>query len=280
MVICMNDFTRVERIIHFLEERQEEQPALAELADVAGLSPSHLHRMFHRWAGITPKDFLQLLTLEQAKERLRASTSILETSLAVGLSGPSRLHDLFVTLEGVTPGEFKAGGKGLEIAWGLAEGIFGWCTLGWTSRGLCHLGFLDQKVVEDVPEVLRRGWPAAGFVRNDEEAAAWCRRVFSPPTDKGEPLRVYVRGSQFQVQVWRALLCIPEGRVATYGRIAEAVGRPRASRAVGTACGTNPVAWLIPCHRVIHGTGAVNGYRWGAAKKKALLVWEAARAAG
>ena len=269
----MNDFERVARVIRQMDRAHDTQPPLEELAASAGLSASHFHRLFHRWAGVTPKDFLQCLTAQFAKTRLRASSSVLDAALASGLSGPSRLHDLFVTLEAATPGEWKARGAGLRVHWGNAHTPFGPATLGWTPRGICHLAFGEEASTE--PPELTENWVCAERTRDDAAAQRQCDAMFAGGESRGRTLRALVAGTKFQVKVWRALLRIPPGCVATYGQVARAIGSDKAVRAVGTACGMNPVAFLIPCHRVIRETGVVHGYRWGADRKRALLGWEA-----
>jgi AraC family transcriptional regulator, regulatory protein of adaptative response / methylated-DNA-[protein]-cysteine methyltransferase len=271
----MNDYARVEKVIRFLDENHPAQPSLADLAGACGLSESHFHRLFHRWAGATPKDFIQCLTVEHALRRLRESASVLDAALDAGLSGPGRLHDLLVTIEAATPGEIKSGGSGMTIEWGMAATPFGNCTLGWNPRGICHLAFHDTDSIMTAPPELRAGWPNATLHRNDREAARRARIIFDPDARSAAPLRAFVRGTPFQLKVWRALLRIPEGRIASYRTIATAIGQPTATRAVGTACGSNPIGYLIPCHRVIRETGIVQGYRWGHARKQALLAREA-----
>ena len=274
----MNDFERVAAAIRYLDKHQATQPGLGELASAAGLSESHFHRLFRRWAGVTPKDFLQCLTAEHAKGRLRDSVSVLESALEAGLSGPGRLHDLLICLEAASPGEIRSGGEGLRIEWGLAETPFGICSIGWSLRGICHLAFDETPTLTGLPSRLRKDWPAAEFLRNDRGAARLVKEVFNGTQKRGalgSSLRAFVRGTPFQVQVWRALLKIPEGSLATYRWAAGAVGSPKACRAVGAACGANPVAYLIPCHRVIRETGVVDGYRWGTHRKKAMLGREA-----
>lgn len=270
----MNDYARIEKVIRHLEANHRAQPSLAELAETCELSESHFHRLFHRWAGATPKDFLQCLTVEHAKQRLRDSASVLDAALDAGLSGPGRLHDLLVTIEAATPGEVKSGGSGLLIEWGAVESPFGLCTIGWTSRGICHLVFHDGEV-NDPPTELSAAWPNATLKRNDEAAAGQAAIVFDPRARGSTPLATFVRGTPFQIKVWRALLRIPEGNLASYRSIARAIGHAEATRAVGTACGANPVGYLIPCHRVIRETGIVQGYRWGHTRKQALLAKEA-----
>lgn len=270
----MDDFARIAAVIRHLDGHHDEQPSLRELAAVAGLGESHFHRLFRRWAGVTPKDFLQCLTLEHAKRRLADSVSVLDAALDAGLSGPGRLHDLFVTLEAASPGEYKSGGRGVVVRWGFVESPFGACSLGWTDRGICHLAFHDEEGA-GLPPGLRRVRPHADFRRDDQGARERARAIFRKDATASAPLKVFVRGTPFQVRVWRALLCIPDGAVASYGRIARGIESAGATRAVGTACGANPVAWLIPCHRVIRETGLVEGYRWGTVRKKAMLAREA-----
>ncbi len=269
----MNDYERIAGVIRSLDEHHGAQPSLGVLAGQAGLSESHFHRLFHRWAGVTPKDFLPCLTVEFAKARLRESADVLDASLESGLSGPGRPHDLMVTLEAASPGEFKNGGAGLNLRWGLAESPFGSCSLGWTARGLCHLAFGNFPTGIDAPAELKAQWPAAELGRSDREARTRAKEIFSPGPEKN-PLRAFVRGTPFQIKVWRALLQIPPGCLASYGRIAQAIGAPAATRAVGTACGHNAIAFLIPCHRVIRETGIVQGYRWGTTRKRAILALE------
>ncbi len=269
----MSDYERIEAIIRYLDDKHASQPAIPELAAIAGLSSSHFHRLFKRWAGISPKDFLQCLTLEHARRCLESS-SVLDAALDAGLSGPGRLHDLCVSIEAASPGEVKSGGAGIRVEWGAAESPFGLCSLGWNNRGICHLAFHEQ--APDFPVDLIGSWPAADFVRKDKEAARRIGGIFSATDAARFP--AFVSGSIFQLKVWRALIKVPEGSLATYSRIACLIGRPGAARAVGAACGSNPVAWLIPCHRVILETGIVKGYHWGAERKKAMLAWEGARA--
>lgn len=272
----MNDFERIARVIRYLDEHHVLQPDLHRLAGVAGLSEFHFHRLFHRWAGITPKDFLQCLTLEHARQQLRDSATVLATAINSGLSGPGRLHDLLVTLEAATPGECKSGGLNMEISWGEAESPFGLCSIAWNSRGICHLAFHDQPLEDRAPEELLNDWPNAHFCHNPRQASRQAGIVFRSERAPQQPLKAFVRGTAFQLKVWRALVRIPEGTLASYGALAKALGDPQAARAVGTACGANPIAYLIPCHRVIRETGIVRGYRWGTDRKRILLAREAA----
>lgn len=270
----VNDFDRIAKVIRYLDENHTGQPPLRDLAAASGLSPAHFHRLFRRWAGVTPKDFLQCLTVEHAKRCLRESASVLDTALTTGLSGPGRLHDLLVTLEAASPGEFKNRGRGLTIEWGLAASPFGWCSLGWNTRGICHLAFHETNRSNATPPELRANWPAAELRRNDRGAQAQAKIIFNSERPASGALKAFVRGTPFQLKVWRALLQIPAGCVASYGSIAAAIGEPSAARAVGTACGSNSIAFLIPCHRVIRETGIVQGYRWGHTRKRALIAWE------
>ena len=262
----MNDYARIAEVIGYLDENRGMQPSLDELAARVGLSPSRFHRLFSAWAGVTPKNFLKCLTVEDAKRRLREGEAVLDAAIGAGLSGPGRLHDLCVTLEAASPGEIKTGGDGLRITYGFAETPFGDCLLAECDRGVCWIEFTDD---EDLSGI-RGEWFGALLERDDGCADRLAASVFS---DGGERagLKGFVRGSALQVQVWRALLRIPEGNLVSYGALAEAIGRPGAARAVGTAVGGNPLAYLIPCHRVIRGTGVVGDYRWGRSRKRAML---------
>jgi AraC family transcriptional regulator of adaptative response/methylated-DNA-[protein]-cysteine methyltransferase len=266
----MSDYERIAAVIRHLDGNHVSQPSVSELAGAAGLSISHFHRLFKRWAGVTPKDFLQCVTLEHARSRLHASRSVLDAALDAGLSGPGRLHDLFVSIEAASPGEVKSGGAGMQVEWGFAESPFGMCSVGWGRRGVCHLAFHDR--ASGFPDALRGRWPNAHFVRNNQAAKKWIGKIFVKRT--GDRIPAFLRGTAFQLKVWRALLLIPGGSVTTYSRIASAIGNPGALRAVGSACGANPVAWLIPCHRVIRETGVVSGYRWGNERKRSMLAME------
>ena len=273
----MNDYERIAQLIRLLDARHDAQLSLEEMAAVAGVSESHFHRLFRRWAGVTPKDFLQCLTAQFAKERLRDSASVLETALEAGLSGPGRLHDLMVTLEAASPGEWKSQGAGARIHWGVSDTPFGSCSIGWNTRGICHLAFLDSVCGNDEPAELKTDWAAAELIRDDRHAQRRCDQLFNRNPGSSKQLSALVQGTPFQVKVWRALLRIPPGCLTSYGWIAQAIGEPRAVRAVGSACGQNPVAYLIPCHRVIRETGIVQGYRWGAERKRAIVAWETAQ---
>ncbi|MDH3229827.1 MAG: bifunctional helix-turn-helix domain-containing protein/methylated-DNA--[protein]-cysteine S-methyltransferase [Alphaproteobacteria bacterium] len=258
------------------------QPSLADLSAHVGLSEYYFQRMFIRWVGVSPKKFLQHLTLAEAKRRLRESASVLDAAYDAGLSGPGRLHDLFVTFEAMTPGEYKARGQGLTIRYGYHETPFGECLLMATERGVCGLGFIAGDAREAAYAKLSRGWERAQFVQDDVAVADIVPRMFAKPGQptSGDlpPIRLLLRGSRFQLKVWQALLEIPQGGLTTYQDIAHRIGLPAASRAVGNANGANPISWLIPCHRVIRKSGELGGYGWGLGRKVAMIGWEAARA--
>jgi AraC family transcriptional regulator of adaptative response/methylated-DNA-[protein]-cysteine methyltransferase len=279
------DFARIERALNYIRENFRDQPSLDDIAGAAALSPFHFQRLFTRWAGVSPKQFLGYLTLEHAKKSLDRAESVLDAAYDAGLSGPSRLHDLFVGYEGVTPGAYKALGDGLEIAWGRHTGLFGDFVVAATPRGICALQFFDpadQAAPDAALADIRRRYPGARFRQAQDETWALCEAVFGPSRgDPGRPLRLWYRGTNFQIRVWQALLAIPPGALVTYGDIARAIGQPTAARAVGTAVGANPIGLLIPCHRVIReGNLFETDYRWGPARKLALIGWEQAQADG
>jgi AraC family transcriptional regulator of adaptative response/methylated-DNA-[protein]-cysteine methyltransferase len=268
----VNDFERIARVIDFLDQRFQEQPSLSELAKRAGLSESHFHRLFTTWAGVTPKDFLQCLTLTHAREALRRGASVLDAAVEAGLSGPGRLHDLCVSLEAASPGELKARGAGGVVRYGFAETPFGKWLCAENERGICYLEFSSDT------EGLKKEWGAARLLRDDARAEQLTQQIFSDQKATGkERFRAFVRGTEFQVRVWRALLRIPAGSLVSYGQVAQAIGKPTASRAVGAAIGANALAYLIPCHRVIRETGVIGDYRWGSARKRAIIGWEVNR---
>lgn len=279
------DYATVRRAIAYLSEHRREQPALGAVAAEVGLSEAHFQRLFRRWAGLSPKQFVQALTLDHARALLRDSASVLDAALEVGLSGPGRLHDLFVAHEAMSPGEFKAGGAGLDIAYGFHDSPFGEALIMVTPRGLCGLAFADTAA--ERPPVLaemRARWPKATYREAPEKTGAFAARIFEPARWRAEtPLRVVLIGTDFELRVWQTLLHIPLGAAASYGDIACRLGRPRAARAIGAAVGRNPVAFVVPCHRVLGRSGALTGYHWGLTRKRAIIGWEAglaARAAG
>ena len=273
------DYALVAQAIRYIENHRREQPELAEIAAQVGLSEFHFQRLFSRWAGVSPKRFLQALTVEEARRTLTHSGSVLDAAYDTGLSGPGRLHDLFVQCQAATPGEVKSGGAGLTIRYAIQPTPFGDALIGVTERGICALSFVADGEESRAVDDLRRRWPAARLVADREEGAAIAQRIFSGATGRDEPLHLYIKGTNFQIQVWQALLRLPLGSLTTYGDLAQAIGRPSAARAVGGAVGSNAIAWLIPCHRVIRQTGVVDGYRWGSERKRAMLGWEASQAA-
>lgn len=272
------DYPRVAAAIHYLVEHQEDQPELDEVAAVAGLSPHHFQRLFTRWAGVSPKKFLKHVTLNAAKARLDASLSVMDAAFDAGLSGPSRLHDLFVTFEAVTPGEYKSRGAGIVFRYGIHPSLFGECIVVLSARGVAGFGFVTEAGRDAALAEQQLGWEQAEWIADQTATAPAAAAVLAPGADSAQPLSVLMRGTPFQIKVWEALLRIPSGTVTSYGDLAARLGRPSAARAVGTACGANRVGILIPCHRVIRETGAVTGYRWGPERKHALLAWEAAKA--
>ena len=272
----MNDYQRIADVIRYLDEHVTEQPDLATVADYAGLSPFHFHRLFSDWAAITPKDFLQCLTLSHARTLLREGRSVLESTINTGLSGPGRLHDLCVKLEAASPGELKSGGDGWSITFGFADSPFGTCLVGESPRGICHLAFVDSGDGLAELALLREHWPRADLRRDDAAARRLLKHVFQQQdsSTRKTTVRAFVRGTAFQVQVWRALLLVQPGTLVSYGQLAAALGKPAAARSVGTALGQNPLAYLIPCHRVIRETGVFSHYRWGRERKRAMAAWE------
>ncbi|HEY9646478.1 MAG TPA: methylated-DNA--[protein]-cysteine S-methyltransferase [Chroococcidiopsis sp.] len=306
-----DDYDRIARAIAFMRQHHLEQPDLAAVAQHVNLSEFHLQRLFTRWAGISPKRFLQYLTVEYAKAQIAQTKSVLDLSLEVGLSSPGRLHDLFVTVEAMSPGEFKAGGAGLQIRYGLYDSPFGWALIATTARGLCHLHFLEDS--QDTGQTgtaatdnyhtdpqtnpqrnsqtdlypsaeaiaaqqLCPAWANADLIHDPQAIAPLGEQIFTPALGAPpQPLTLWVKGTNFQLQVWRALLQVPTGSITTYQAIAQLIDRPSATRAVGNAIGQNPVAYLIPCHRVIRESGLLGGYRWGLDRKAAMLGWEASQ---
>lgn len=275
-----DDYSTVCRVIELITEDYREQPGLDEIAGRLDQSPTQLQKTFTRWAGLSPKAFLQAVTLDHAKRLLRQDElPLLETSFEVGLSGPGRLHDLFVTHEAMSPGEWKARGAGLTIRYGLHPSPFGGALVMITDRGLAGLAFTDEADGMDAFEDMSSRWPNAHYVEDREATAAYAGRIFDPKRwDPKAPLRVVLIGSDFQVRVWEALLRIPMGCAVTYSSIAEKLGQPTASRAVGAAVGRNPVSFVVPCHRALGKSGALTGYHWGLTRKRAMLGWESGKA--
>ncbi|MEM7112892.1 MAG: methylated-DNA--[protein]-cysteine S-methyltransferase [Chloroflexota bacterium] len=270
------DYNRIAQAIHYLAENFREQPTLKETADYVGLSEYHFQRLFSRWAGISPKKFAQYLTVDYAKSLLDESQSLLNVTLETGLSSPGRLHDLFVTFEAVTPGQYKSSGQGLTITYGLAPTPFGICLLAQTERGICSLQFVDEGQQDAVLADLQKRWPGAEFVEDKTAVSPTINQIFYGQANAtAAPFKLYLQGTNFQIRVWEALLKIPQGYAASYDMVATMMGQPTAVRALASAVARNPVGYLIPCHRVIRKTGAFGQYHWGETRKKALLGWEA-----
>lgn len=273
-----SDYQRIAAAIKFLRERATQQPTLEEAAAYLGLSTWHFQRLFKRYAGVSPKRFLQFLTISYAKELLRQSHSLLETSLTVGLSGTSRLHDLMISVDAMTPGEYQAQGAGLDIDYGFHPTPFGNCLIALTHRGICRLEFYDHDTTADIAQPLRDFWPQAQLEQNQSSTAEVIEDIFfTTPQARNKPLTLLLKGTNFQLNVWQALLRIPPGEIVSYGELAKLIDHPMAVRAVGTAVGNNPVSYLIPCHRVLRGDGTIGGYRWGIERKQAMLAREFAR---
>ena len=274
------DYDVVRRAIAHIKGNWRAQPEIDEIAEAAGVTPADLHHLFRRWAGLTPKAFLQALTLDSARQLLRDSASVLDASYEVGLSGPGRLHDLFVTHEAMSPGEWKSGGEGLTVWYGFHPSLFGSALVMATERGLCGLAFTDLGEERTALADMRQRWPKANYVEDSARTAPIAARIFDKNLwRKDRPLRVVLIGTDFEVRVWETLLRIPMGRATTYSDIAGNIGAPKAARAVGAAVGKNPVCFVVPCHRVIGKSGDLTGYHWGLTRKRAMLGWEAGRAA-
>jgi AraC family transcriptional regulator of adaptative response/methylated-DNA-[protein]-cysteine methyltransferase len=270
------DYQRIEKTILFIEANFRSQPTLDQIAQSLHVSRYHFDRLFKRWAGISPIQFLQFITLEYTKKRLAESKTALEASL----SGPSRLHDLFITFEAMTPGEYKKGGAGLKISYGFCDSPFGMCLLATSKRGICYLGFEVSGDRKKTRDQLCAAWPDSIFVEDSSAVCPIVNAIFENAHQKtSRPFNLQIKGTNFQINVWKALLNIPEGWVVSYQDIASHIGRPTAVRAVANAIAINPVSYLIPCHRVIANSGKIHRYRWGSPRKKALLAWEAARRA-
>lgn len=270
------DYEIVRRVIEKISLDYRDQPSLETLAAEVGETPTALQKLFTRWAGLSPKAFLQAVTLDHARRLLDEGTPLLETSFEVGMSGPGRLHDLFVTHEAMSPGDYKTRGAGLTIRYGFHLSPFGVALVMVTERGLCGLSFNDAGSERAAFEDMRSRWPNATYVEDMAATAPYAARIFDPARWRNEqPLRVVMIGTDFQLRVWQALLKIPMGKAATYGAIARDIGQPTASRAVGAAVGANPLSFVVPCHRAIGSSGALTGYHWGLTRKRAILGWEA-----
>lgn len=273
----MSDYERIAQAISFIASRVHNQPGLDEIAAHVHLSPYHFQRMFSRWAGVTPKRFLQVLTLERAKQLLSKSMPLLEVSDALGLSSGSRLYDHFVHLEAVTPGEYKLAGAGLTIEYAVHETPFGTAFIATTPRGICSFSFCEHTEIDGHLAALQKKWRHASLRENREQTQAVVQAMFGAEKKIDRPVSLYVSGTNFQISVWKALLQIPPAKVVSYSQVANAIGHPGSARAVGLAVGANPIALLIPCHRVIQQSGKLGGYHWGLTRKQAIHAWESAR---
>ncbi|MEO5326317.1 bifunctional helix-turn-helix domain-containing protein/methylated-DNA--[protein]-cysteine S-methyltransferase [Mesorhizobium sp. CC13] len=274
------EYETVRRVIEKISLDYRDQPSLETLAEEVGESPTGLQKLFSRWAGLSPKAFLQAVTLDHARRLLDEGLPLLETSLEVGMSGPGRLHDLFVTHEAMSPGDYKTRGAGLTIRYGFHISPFGVALIMVTDRGLAGLSFNDAGEERAAFADMSGRWPNATYVEDMAATAPYAARIFDPSRWRADqPLRVVMIGTDFQVRVWEALLKIPMGRACTYSAIAADIGTPKASRAVGAAVGANPLSFVVPCHRALGKSGALTGYHWGLTRKRAILGWEAGRMA-
>jgi AraC family transcriptional regulator of adaptative response/methylated-DNA-[protein]-cysteine methyltransferase len=276
------DYELIRRAIAFLSATWTEQPSLDRLAEHLGLSPAHCQKLFKRWCGLSPKEFVQAITVDHARSLLEGSASVFDAALEVGLSGGSRLHDLFVSHEAMTPGDYKRRGQGLEMAYGFHASPFGDALLIATDRGLAGLAFVDEdrgQTRHDALADMMQRWPKAHYVEAPQQTAAHARRIFASEWEREQPVRLVMIGTDFDVRVWETLLKIPMGRAVSYTDIARHIGSPSASRAVGSAVGRNPISFVVPCHRVLRGDGSLGGYHWGLTRKRALIGWETGRLA-
>ena len=270
------NYDRIAQAIEFISQNYKQQPSLEDIAASVHLSPFHFQRMFNDWAGVSPKQFVQFLSFEYAKKLLnQSSINIADATQEVGLSSPGRLHDLFVQIEGISPGEYKSGGTDLTINYQFASTIFGTVLVASTHRGICAMHFADNR--ESVLDLVKDQFPNAQFVQKEDEFHQQVLSFFKRDHSNQLPIKLHIKGTPFQLKVWQMLLTIPEGRISSYGKIAHQIDHPKAYRAVGTAIGQNPVSFLIPCHRVIQSSGALGGYMWGLTRKIAIIGWEAAQ---
>ncbi|MAO15995.1 methylated-DNA--[protein]-cysteine S-methyltransferase [Flagellimonas marinaquae] len=267
------NYIRIAEAIEYINQNYAEQPTLEEIAKKVHLSPFHFQKMFTEWAGVSPKKFLQFISIQHAKQILKNSqTTLFETAHKTGLSGTGRLHDLFVKIEGMTPGEYKNKGGNLTINYSFAESKFGEVLVASTHKGICYMGFSDNK--EIAFSALQKRFSKASFIQQTDEIQQNALQIYAQDWSKINEIKLHLKGTDFQLKVWEALLKIPTGNLATYGNIAKSIKKPNASRAVGTAIGNNPIAFLIPCHRVIQSTGVFGGYKWGTTRKTAIIGWE------
>ncbi len=270
-------YDKIAKAIEFIVANAKEQPSLFDVAEEVSISQFHFQRIFSEWAGVSPKKFLQYITAGYLKEKIRETANLSELAEAAGLSSQSRVYDHFTSIEAVTPQEFRTSGRGLDISYGIHETPFGTCFIAVTERGICAMAFTDADDKEDQLIRLAKKWHYANIHADQQITAEYIQRIFQPGQKSPDKLPLLVQGTNFQLKVWEALLTIPKGAVTTYQHIAQSIGNPNAVRAVGTAVGDNPIAYLIPCHRVIRKEGVLGEYRWGSLRKKALIGWEAAR---
>ena len=274
----MTDYERIEKAIYYLKENFQQQPELEDVAKSAYLSPYHFQRVFKEWAGVSPKKFLQYISVEHAKNLLKQNLSVSDATYETGLSSPGRLHDLFITIEGMTPGEYKNGGENLHINYSYAETPFGDVIIASTQKGICHIAFIQDET--DELNTLQQSFPNATISQKTDLLQQNALKVFTDDWSNLSQIKLHLKATPFQLKVWQALLRIPFGGASTYANLAKNIQLPNGSRAIGTACGSNPVAYLIPCHRVIKSTGLIGEYHWGSARKTAILGWEAAHVFG
>jgi AraC family transcriptional regulator of adaptative response/methylated-DNA-[protein]-cysteine methyltransferase len=278
LLTAASDYDVVRRAIGFISQEWRKQPEIEEIAHSVGVTPTELHHLFRRWCGLTPKAFLQAITLDRARTLLRSSASVLDATYEVGLSGPGRLHDLFVTHEAMSPGEWKVGGEGLTLHYGFHPSPFGIALIVATPRGLAGLAFADPGEEQAALADMQGRWPKARYVEDSTRTAPIAQRIFDPVQWRiDQPLRVVLIGTDWEVRIWETLLTIPMGRATTYSDIARKLGSAKASRAVGAAVGKNPISFVVPCHRVLGKSGKLTGYHWGITRKCAMLGWEAGR---
>ncbi|MCE7064885.1 methylated-DNA--[protein]-cysteine S-methyltransferase [Dyadobacter sp. CY326] len=273
------NYDKIAKAIEFIVANAKDQPSLFDVAEEVSISQFHFQRVFTEWAGVSPKKFLQYITAGYLKEKIRESSNLVELAELAGLSSQSRVYDHFISIEAVTPQEYKSSGKGLEISYGIHATPFGDCFIAVTERGICAMAFVDESGRDEQLILLAKKWHYANIRPDQNRTENYVHRIFQPASGALEKLPLVVQGTNFQLKVWEALLNIPNGAVTTYQQIAQSIGNPGAVRAVGTAVGDNPIAYLIPCHRVIRKEGVLGEYRWGSLRKKALIGWEAARAA-
>ncbi|MGY5452851.1 bifunctional transcriptional activator/DNA repair enzyme AdaA [Agarivorans sp. MS3-6] len=270
------EYQQISQAMAYLIDHQEQQPELADLAKIVGFSESHMQRLFSQWVGVSPKRFLQYLTLQKAREQLAETSSVIELAYDLGLSSGGRLYDLFVNVEAVTPGEAKTLGQGLNIVYGWGITPFGWAFVASTERGICQLSFCEADADNTPLQELVKAWPKANLEVNNMRSQSLLTRVFTPYQDKQKPLSLWLKGTNFQLQVWQALLKLPFARLCSYQHLAQQVSTANATRAVASAVAKNPIAFIIPCHRVIRSNGALGGYRWGVDRKHLMMGREAA----